>query len=253
MHTNSRESKNPDLITYCAEYIIAKKTKHTHAVQNLSPSLPGATLAYQRETPPKKPSWRVGGNRRPAVSMEISNLIIQLPWRAQTEPSKVIIYYISHQPGMCERLRGSQWVCERVARCDKESQWIHSSVYTYGDLHSSSSLKKKTDSSGWKGGAMDGKLRMGKERKRGGGRRRHGVKEQASMMSLKHQGFISQTAMQQLSHEIVKHFTLGFSNSPHLFFLSSPARFPFLSVILPRVEFQNRTSVVLSNRTKPAA
>lgn len=44
------------------------------------------------------------------------------------------------------------------------------------------SLRRKTDNSGWKGGAMDGRLSMGKERERGGGGRRHGVKEQASVI-----------------------------------------------------------------------
>lgn len=94
---------------------------------------------------------------------------------------------------------------------------------------------------------------MRKERERGGGRR-HGVKEQASMMSLKPQGFISQTAMQQLSREIVKHFTLGFFISPHLSFFFSPARFLFLSVILARV----RASILnlccsVKQTPKPAA
>lgn len=170
--------------------------------------------------------------------MEISNLIIQLPWRAQTEPSKVIIYYISHPPGVCVRSPKSMssWTC--VIENHRE----YTVLFTVYELclpcmvssTALSALRKKTDNSGWKGGAMDGRQRMRKERERGGGRK-HGVKEQASMMSLKPQGFISQTAMQQLSREIVKHFTLGFFISPHLSFLFYPARFLFLSVILARV------------------
>lgn len=76
----------------------------------------------------------------------------------------------------------------------------------YGDLYSLSSLMRTTDYSGWRGGAMNGRLKMRKERERGGEGGRHGVKDQASMMLLKRQGFISQTAMQQLSHEIF-HFS----------------------------------------------
>ncbi len=110
--------------------LLQKKKHKTHTRSSKPQPYPSrATLAWWRETSLKKPNWRVGGNRPPAVSMEISNLIIQLPWRAQTEPSKVIIYYISHQTGVCEPVRESQWVCERVAQSDRKSEWIHSSVY----------------------------------------------------------------------------------------------------------------------------
>ncbi len=53
---------------------------------------------------------------------------------------------------------------------------------------------------------------------------------------------------EQCSNSAMKHFTLGFSISSHLSFLSSPARIPFLSEILVRVRASKRTSVVLSNR-----
>jgi len=112
----------------------------------------------------------------------------------------------------------------------------------YDVLYSLSALRKKTENCG-NGWPTENEKR---KRERGGGRR-HG-----SMMSIRHQGFISQIALQLNSETF---FTGLFHFSPSLFsFLFSPARVLFLSVILARVTASIRNlGCSVKQTTKPAA
>ncbi len=86
------------------------------------------------------------------------------------------------------------------------------------------SLRRKTDKSAWKGGAMDDREEEEDE----------GM-EWKNKLQWCHSNARGSLVRQQCSNSAVKHFTLGFSISSHLSFLSPPARFPFLSLILVRV------------------